>query len=229
MDLKKRIKEIGYVIGKGYQGDQIYDIEGIAPTLSSQAGNSSKGSLLVFMPTTLTNTPAKSTEKTSETKNLSKEISEPYQQSLFQITTYSLRDFLASLSVLLENEKDLEILVELSSLKYAELWKRRNLIFFSLKTSKGYLITMGGTRSELSSIAFQNWGMTVNGKCLTARISESRRTGKECSLSDILEEQVDKKYFLSEKAIRGLMKGQTKPQILEHYKEEDIQGGTIQE
>jgi hypothetical protein len=44
-----------------------------------------------------------------------------------------------------------------------------------------------------------NWGMTVNGKCLTARISESHRTGKECSLSDILEEQVDQKYFLSEK------------------------------
>jgi hypothetical protein len=43
-----------------------------------------------------------------------------------------------------------------------------------------------------------NWGMTANGKCLTAKISESHRIGKECSLSDILEEQVDQKYFLSE-------------------------------
>ena len=44
-----------------------------------------------------------------------------------------------------------------------------------------------------------NWGMIANGKCLTARISASHRIEKECSLSDILEEQVDPKYFLSEK------------------------------
>ena len=155
--------------------------------------------------TKLTNTLVKSTEKTMGKKNYMKVTSEKFQQSLFQITTYSLEDFLAKLLVLLENEKDLEILVELSSLKYAELWKRRNLIFFSLKTSKGYLITTTGTRSELSSIAFQNWGITVNGKCLTARISESHKTGKECSLSDILEEQVDEKYFLSEKVVKRLL------------------------
>jgi hypothetical protein len=43
--------------------------------------------------------------------------------------------------------------------------------------------------------------MTVNGKCLTARISVSPKTESECSLSDILEEQVDQKYFLSEEQI----------------------------
>ncbi len=47
-------------------------------------------------------------------------------------------------------------------------------------------------------------GMTSNGKCLTARISESPRIGNECSLSDILEEHVDQKYFLSEKVIKSL-------------------------
>jgi hypothetical protein len=50
-----------------------------------------------------------------------------------------------------------------------------------------------------------SWGMTSNGKCLTARITESPRTGKECSLSDILEEHVDQKYFLSEKAVAGIL------------------------
>ena len=44
-----------------------------------------------------------------------------------------------------------------------------------------------------------SWGMTVNGECLTASTTESRRTGKECSLLDILEDRVDDKYFLSEK------------------------------
>lgn len=49
------------------------------------------------------------------------------------------------------------------------------------------------------------------------------------TLSDILEEQVARKYFLSEKAIKGLMKGQSKPQILDVCKEEDIVEGIIQE
>src|SRR3990167_5762754 len=49
------------------------------------------------------------------------------------------------------------------------------------------------------------WGMSINGKFLIARISESLRTGKECSLSDILEKQVDQKYFLSAKATQFLI------------------------
>ena len=56
--------------------------------------------------------------------------------------------------------------------------------------------------SKPSSPRLQNWGMTYSGKCLTARISESHKIGKECSLSDILEEQVDQKYFLSEKMMQ---------------------------
>lgn len=47
--------------------------------------------------------------------------------------------------------------------------------------------------------------MAWNGKCLTANISEFHRIGKECSLSDILEESVDEKYFLSEHTVKRLM------------------------
>ena len=34
------------------------------------------------------------------------------------------------------------------------------------------------------------------------------------TLSDILEQNVDQKYFLSEKSLQGLMKGQSKPQLI---------------
>jgi len=46
------------------------------------------------------------------------------------------------------------------------------------------------------------------------------------TLSDILEENVDPKYFLSEKAMQGLMKGQSKPQLI-HCQQEDTQEDTI--
>lgn len=43
----------------------------------------------------------------------------------------------------------------------------------------------------------QGGGMMLNGKCSTPKISECHRTGKGVSLSDILEEEVPQKYFLS--------------------------------
>jgi len=49
-------------------------------------------------------------------------------------------------------------------------------------------------------------GIELNGRYLILKTSEFRRTGNECSLSDILEDKVEDKYFLTEKAIRGLFK-----------------------
>jgi hypothetical protein len=51
-----------------------------------------------------------------------------------------------------------------------------------------------------------NWGMTVNGRCLTAKTSEYLRTGNVCSLSQILEQNPDPKYFLSEKQTAHIQK-----------------------
>jgi site-specific DNA-cytosine methylase len=82
----------------------------------------------------------------------------------------------------------------------ARIIKQKQPRLLLLENVKGLLSHDKGKRSLPSSPRLMNWGMTVNGKCLTAKISESHRTGKECSLSDILEEQVDQKYFLSDKA-----------------------------
>ena len=44
-----------------------------------------------------------------------------------------------------------------------------------------------------------------NGRCLTARISESPNPGAECSLSDILERDVPEKYYLSSAQMERLL------------------------
>ena len=107
--------------------------------------------------------------------------------------------FRANLFPSQESVEVLPILGELYSSTSPEFLKLSNLAYYFLKTSKGYSLTTKGGLSILLSPRLMSWGMTSNGKCLTARISESPRIGKECSLSDILEEQVDPKYFLSEK------------------------------
>ena len=67
--------------------------------------------------------------------------------------------------------------------------------FCCLKTSKGFYLRGGGRLLELSSPPL--WGTMSNGRYLTAKISACRNTENACILSDILEEKVDEKYFLS--------------------------------
>ena len=69
-----------------------------------------------------------------------------------------------------------------------------------LKTLPDCLVIRRGKATESSLKRFANWGIVCAGVCLTAQISESPRTGKECILSDILEKEVPPKYWLSEKA-----------------------------
>jgi len=117
----------------------------------------------------------------------------------YQNTTSSVRDFLANLSVLLGSEEDLKILEAHSSLRLCESLGLKEPRIYYLRMSKDSSRMMKGIHSKQSSERWMNLGMTVNGRCLTAIISESSRTEKGCSLSDILEDNPDPKYFLSEK------------------------------
>jgi len=119
--------------------------------------------------------------------------------------TYSLEASLASLLASLESEVALTTPEGQCSLNLREYCEQNNLDYSSLKTLKDFSATMAAELLQPSSKRLMNWGMTVNGKCLTAKITESHRTGKECSLSDILEEQVDPKYFLSETIQKRLL------------------------
>jgi hypothetical protein len=107
---------------------------------------------------------------------------------------------------LLESEKDSQIrLEERSFLILQEQQMKSDLNICSLKTLEGYSTTIEGKRSEQSFKRWMNWGMTLNGNCATANISEYHKTGNECLLSDILETEVDEKYFLSEDATKKLL------------------------
>ncbi len=80
-------------------------------------------------------------------------------------------------------------------------WLQTNdLRIFSLKTYPVCFRMTKGGRFTPSSVRYLNWGIMSNGKCLTARISESPSQGSGCILSDILMEDVPEKYYLSQKA-----------------------------
>lgn len=55
------------------------------------------------------------------------------------------------------------------------------------------------------SLKWTGGGTTYNGNYSTLNTMEYPRTVKECSLSDILEDTVDEKYFLSSTAVERLM------------------------
>ena len=138
---------------------------------------------------------------------------QPYQTSLFNpldTLTLSAEGFRARLSRLQEIDEDLKIQEELYSLKSQGSHLFSNLEFCFLKMSKGYSTTTKEEHSKPSCKRWMSWGTTWNGKCLTAKILECHKTENECSLSDILEEKVDEKYFLSEHTTNKLLSYQEK-------------------
>jgi hypothetical protein len=156
-------------------------------------------------------------------ENVTTETLEPSMQNPSLTTTSLLEDFLVKLSQLLEKEEDLMTPEGLSFLKSHEFSETKDPDIFFSKTLKAYLV-MKAEKLSRQYLGFSpTLGMTINGKYLIPRTSVSHRIGKECSLSEILEENVDQKYFLSEKTVQGLMKGFMKPKLLEHLPREDIQ------
>lgn len=97
-----------------------------------------------------------------------------------------------------------------------------NLATYSLRTSQDCSTTMEGLRSRQSSERWMNWGMMRSGNVTTARIT-SHKTGSEYSLSDILEEQVPEKYFLSEQVAKKLLTATS----LRTRSLQDIRGGNV--
>lgn len=117
----------------------------------------------------------------------------------FRKLTVTASDFHARLSALLESDEVSTIAEELCFLKSCDWLVSESLNYYSEKTLQDFLTTKKGGHSEPSSVQWMSWGTMSNGRCLTAKISESPKIGKGCSLSDILEERTDEKYFLSEK------------------------------
>src|SRR5699024_2388697 len=128
--------------------------------------------------------------------------------SLYEIedtSTVSREDFLAKAFQLLGNEEGSTIHEVLYSLKSCVSPVSSDHAIYSLRTSKDSSTTMAELPSIPSSTPWMSSGMMRNGVCLILKISESHKTENGCSLSDILEEQVDERYFLSEKSMERLM------------------------
>ena len=138
------------------------------------------------------------TTKTMETSEQS--IRRSYRTLTSLLEAFPARRFLSP-----EKGKGSKIQEVRSSLRSLELLGQSGHAFYFLRTSKGFYLTATEKRSTPSSPRLMNWGTTSNGRCLTARISESPRIGNECSLSDILEERPDRRYFLSKLTVRRLL------------------------
>ena len=106
---------------------------------------------------------------------------------------------------LLEKDKVLKMPEELYSLKLPDWLKQDDLRIFYLKMYPDCYRITKARRLTPSYIRFMNWGIMWNGKCLTARISESLSPEKECILSDILMKDVPEKYYLSPEQTRRLL------------------------
>ena len=157
---------------------------------------------VVYTQTNGINTQPKFTKGTM--KNQIPETSETLMQKIFPSMSYLLLVSHANHSVSQGSEAVLKILEGLCSLKLLGSPNKSNHAFYFLKTLKGYYHTTKERRLLPSLTRWMNWGMTSNGKCLTAKISGFHKTENGCSLSDILEEQVDQKYFLSDKAMKSI-------------------------
>ena len=173
----------------------------IAPTLSTS--DYSRNHYLLAIPKS-TNTQLKYMKGTSM-KHQTTATSQKSTQKNYQTSTASLADFLARHFLSQGSEKDLKIPEGHSSLTLREYCEQNNLDYSSLKTLKDFSATTVDELSKPSSKRLMNLGMTANGKCLTARITESRKIGKGSTLSDILEERPDPKYFLSKATTEKLL------------------------
>src|ERR1041384_8051691 len=114
-------------------------------------------------------------------------------------------DFPASLFQSLANARVLKIRAGQCFLNLREYCAQNSLDYSSLRMLKDFSATTMARLLRPSSLRLRNWGMTCNGKCLTANISAFPKTGSEPSLSDILEAQVEEKYFLSFKTVTRLL------------------------
>ena len=108
----------------------------------------------------------------------------------------------------LQAEKVLEMIEEIFSLKSSELLKLKDLKLFCLKTCEGFSVTKrkGSIHFRKCSFSFHSWGIIQNSLLLTAN-SMCHKTGKGslAMLQDVLEENPDPRYFLSEENTQKIL------------------------
>ena len=94
------------------------------------------------------------------------------------------------------SEKEVEYITTLLTSSKAKR-KVLNPHTYLLRTLRTCYRSMQDSTLPQFCLKWTKQGMTVGGRCLTLKTSESRRTVSVCSLSQILEAEVDEKYYLS--------------------------------
>ena len=122
-----------------------------------------------------------------------------------QILISSVVDFLASLSQLLEKDEDLKTPEALSFLNSQGFCETKNPNILYSKTLKAYLTTTVEELSQLSLKFSPTLGIRCNGRFLILSSLEYLKTGKGCTLLDVMEQNVPEKYFLSQAAIQRIL------------------------
>ena len=110
-------------------------------------------------------------------------------------------------SALQEIAKDLTETDQALSLKYFALWKNKQIDpnGLSMKTLKECFQAIADGITSGLSLKWTDSGTMSNGSFSTQKISACRKTGKEYTLSDILEDTVDEKYYLSEAQVKKIL------------------------
>ena len=132
-----------------------------------------------------------------------------FTQGIFLIPIAGASDSLVRTSASVENSSALKEVVQAC---FSELCtfldsskKKRSPLSCSLRMLKILLVLMEDGISPDFSLKWIGGGTMQSGKFSTLKTSEFPRTGSDVSLSDILEDEVDDKYFLSEKTVQRLM------------------------
>lgn len=130
-------------------------------------------------------------------------------QMTFLKQMYGLRDHLAKTSLLQGDAAEYTVseadsfLTLLTSSKAKR--KKINPNGLSSKMLKDFSAAMPDGTSSIICLSWPKLGTMSNGRFSIPRIMGSPRTESECTLSDILEAEVDEKYYLSaQKAVEIL-------------------------
>lgn len=153
----------------------------------------------------LTNTQYKHSSTTSERKSKTMVTQQNLTPQSFQTLISWLEGSLAKHFHLPVSELDLrtpEVRSYLMSLGFSET-KDPDILY--LKTSKVYLVTTAAKLSRQYLKFSPTQGTTFHGVYIIPRTMVSHKTENVSTLSEILEENVDPKYFLSEQAIKKLL------------------------
>lgn len=128
-------------------------------------------------------------------------ISDMFGQMMFLMPSAGVSEHPVKISQSQENGQDLTATEVPSFERYFDLCGKKgqkiNLSGLSMKMLRECYQATEDLTSLPFCLKWTNWGTIANGLISTANITEYPKTGKECTLSDILEPKVSVKYFLS--------------------------------